>query len=114
MVMNDSLFTTRRASRHEQERLLTSEIGWEEMADRSVIGKNTASPDGMASPATAVGQELDLDGAPRYHEEGQTPPPVDRVYKRRWFGLMQLVLMNIIVSWDVSDRPRHLLRAQPQ
>jgi FLVCR family MFS transporter 7 len=25
-----------------------------------------------------------------------------RVYKRRWFGLMQLVLLNIAVSWDVS------------
>lgn len=24
-----------------------------------------------------------------------------RVYKRRWFGLMQLILLNIIVSWDV-------------
>jgi hypothetical protein len=26
-----------------------------------------------------------------------------KVYKRRWFGLVQLVLLNIIVSWDVSD-----------
>ena len=25
-----------------------------------------------------------------------------KVYKRRWFGLVQLVLLNIIVSWDVS------------
>lgn len=25
-----------------------------------------------------------------------------RVYKRRWFGLTQLVLLNIVVSWDVS------------
>jgi hypothetical protein len=25
-----------------------------------------------------------------------------KVYKRRWFGLLQLTLMNIIVSWDVS------------
>ena len=25
-----------------------------------------------------------------------------RVYKIRWFGLVQLVLLNIIVSWDVS------------
>lgn len=23
-------------------------------------------------------------------------------YKRRWFGLAQLVLLNIVVSWDVS------------
>lgn len=27
---------------------------------------------------------------------------VYKVYKRRWFGLLQLTLMNIIVSWDVS------------
>jgi FLVCR family MFS transporter 7 len=26
-----------------------------------------------------------------------------RVYKRRWFGLAQLVLLNVVVSWDVSD-----------
>ncbi|KAI9717141.1 MAG: hypothetical protein M1812_004889 [Candelaria pacifica] len=26
--------------------------------------------------------------------------PRYRVYKRRWFGLMQLVLLNVIVSWD--------------
>jgi hypothetical protein len=25
-----------------------------------------------------------------------------RVYKRRWFGLVQIVLLNILVSWDVS------------
>lgn len=27
---------------------------------------------------------------------------VYKVYKRRWFGLIQLVLLNIVVSWDVS------------
>lgn len=31
---------------------------------------------------------------------------VYKVYKRRWFGLVQLVLLNIIVSWDVSG-PLH-------
>ena len=37
-------------------------------------------------------------------EEARSPiaPVVYKVYKRRWFGLMQLVLLNIIVSWDVS------------
>lgn len=30
-------------------------------------------------------------------------PTEYRTYKRRWFGLVQLVLMNIIVSWDVSN-----------
>ena len=26
-----------------------------------------------------------------------------KVYRRRWFGLVQLVLLNIIVSWDASS-----------
>ncbi len=26
-----------------------------------------------------------------------------KVYRRRWFGLFQLALLNIIVSWDVSS-----------
>lgn len=26
-----------------------------------------------------------------------------RVYKRRWFGLAQLVFLNIIVSWNVCE-----------
>jgi len=36
--------------------------------------------------------------------EGGTMPGTTeyRVYKRRWFGLVQLTLLNIIVSWDVS------------
>ena len=25
-----------------------------------------------------------------------------KVYRRRWFGLAQLCLLNIVVSWDVS------------
>lgn len=28
--------------------------------------------------------------------------PVYRVYKRRFWGLAQLVLLNIVVSWDVG------------
>jgi hypothetical protein len=28
-----------------------------------------------------------------------------KVYKRRWFGLAQLVLLNVVVSWDVSIYP---------
>lgn len=35
---------------------------------------------------------LQLDSAPEY-----------RVYKRRWFGLIQLVLLNIVVSWNVMS-----------
>jgi FLVCR family MFS transporter 7 len=42
------------------------------------------------------------------HNEGEnlegtvSGGPKFKTYKRRWFGLIQLVLLNIIVSWDVS------------
>lgn len=29
------------------------------------------------------------------------PPPTYKVYKRRFWGLAQLVLLNVVVSWDV-------------
>lgn len=35
---------------------------------------------------------------------GDSGPIVWKVYKRRWFGLAQLVLLNVVVSWDVSSR----------
>lgn len=41
-------------------------------------------------------------------EEEQRPEY--RVYKRRFFGLLQLVLLNIIVSWDVRLTPRILAK----
>jgi hypothetical protein len=31
-----------------------------------------------------------------------TPAPAYKVYKRRFLGLFQLVLLNIIISWDVG------------
>lgn len=35
-------------------------------------------------------------------EHADVDSPIQyRVYKRRYFGLFQLVLLNIIVSWDV-------------
>lgn len=32
---------------------------------------------------------------------------VYKVYRRRWFGLIQLVLLNIVVSWDVRATRVH-------
>ena len=34
-------------------------------------------------------------------EEMPVTRPVYKVYKRRFWGLAQLVLLNIVVSWDV-------------
>lgn len=44
--------------------------------------------EGQSSGGEAVG-----DGAFQFY----------KVYKRRWFGLVQLTLLNIVVSWDVSN-----------
>ncbi|MCJ1408539.1 hypothetical protein MMC19_002614 [Ptychographa xylographoides] len=50
----------------------------------------TAGPDGSGPGGSHRTLEV----------EGDAPPPVYRTYKRRWFGLIQLILLNIIVSWD--------------
>jgi hypothetical protein len=42
------------------------------------------------------------------------PEPHYKVYKRRFFGLGQLVLLNIVVSWDVRENiPFISIYAQP-
>lgn len=45
--------------------------------------------------------------------DGTSSERVYKVYKRRWFGLVQLVLLNIIVSWDVSSSFVHSMMFQP-
>lgn len=49
-----------------------------------------SEPEGVASGSTEGAGELAGDST-----------EVFKVYKRRWFGLVQLVLLNIVVSWDV-------------
>ena len=43
----------------------------------------------------------DQAGDPSRVSDGRTY----RTYKRRWFGVVQLVLLNIVVSWDVRSPP---------
>ncbi|KAH0548550.1 hypothetical protein GP486_007905 [Trichoglossum hirsutum] len=45
---------------------------------------------------------VDTSGSPSggRHEVAAVGTAQYRVYKIRWFGLAQLVLMNIVVSWD--------------
>jgi hypothetical protein len=56
-------------------------------------------PSARAPPGSALSRNADAggDGTERAVSEY-------KVYKRRWFGLVQLTLLNIIVSWDVSDK----------
>ncbi|KAI9798526.1 MAG: hypothetical protein M1825_005331 [Sarcosagium campestre] len=47
-------------------------------------------------------EQTQHDDAATESDHGAASHPINdfRVYKRRWFGLIQLVLLNIIVSWD--------------
>ncbi|CAG8954250.1 hypothetical protein HYFRA_00005870 [Hymenoscyphus fraxineus] len=53
---------------------------------------------GVAPTQRANAHEAAVDGV--NERQGQGDTTVYKVYKRRWFGLVQLVLLNIIVSWD--------------
>ena len=55
---------------------------------------------GESSSSTAQGRSNGNVVAQHQHVPGRTLR--FKVYKRRWFGLLQLTLLNIIVSWDVS------------
>ncbi|KAL7622257.1 hypothetical protein AAE478_007761 [Parahypoxylon ruwenzoriense] len=55
--------------------------------------------DGLtAAHAAAFGQPHEAENASL--EDGDHSSIIYKVYKRRWFGLVQLTLLNIIVSWD--------------
>lgn len=51
-------------------------------------------------------------GSDEHETTIELPPsgPAYRVYKRRFWGLAQLVLLNIIVSWDVRCPPAPAFR----
>jgi MFS family permease len=57
-----------------------------------------------SSDLRTIDSPQELDPAVETHrsllQNGQPTGPTYRVYKRRFFGLLQLVLLNIIVSWD--------------
>lgn len=78
--------------------------------DAEVELQPTQSPlhGGPSAGAVPPGEDGRVGG-----EGGDVPPHEYKVYKRRWFGLVQLTLLNIIVSWDVSTIPFFLLAAFP-
>ncbi|KAI4179915.1 MAG: hypothetical protein L6R41_007564, partial [Letrouitia leprolyta] len=95
MTVDEPISMTRPPA-EEQLHLLTYDL--EPMTEASA-GKQKASMDDHFRRIQSSGQDSAVNGIRGDQEDGQTQP-VYRVYKRRWFGLMQLVLMNIIVSWD--------------
>jgi MFS transporter, FLVCR family, MFS-domain-containing protein 7 len=78
--------------------------------DTSSIGRKTPTPDIRESSASHS-SDLEMVDSPQESdpalgiERSPSRQPITsqttyRVYKRRFFGLSQLVLLNIIVSWD--------------
>ncbi|KAL8661501.1 MAG: hypothetical protein Q9202_005510 [Teloschistes flavicans] len=103
LVMHDTHSSNRPSPREEQQRLLGHGIEWEEMADRSADTKDPIIENTQTRHTTTTTSERGLSSSSSSDAVHRDPAPtttVYRVYKRRWFGLLQLVLMNIIVSWD--------------
>ena len=54
-------------------------------------GARNGTYNGDGTSPTDAGRTVGIRGTGHY-----------KTYKRRWFGLLQLVLLNVVVSWDVS------------
>jgi MFS transporter, FLVCR family, MFS-domain-containing protein 7 len=70
-----------------------------ELAERSSQGnvQKIAGEDGDTATRNSG-----RDGGDSTEIGADAPVTEYKVYKRRWFGLVQLTLLNVIVSWDVS------------
>lgn len=94
--------------REEQEFLLNDCRDSTEMADKSSSGKDPSFTHAETVHQTRT-EESSVPCQSLETSSHDTPRPAQyKVYKRRWFGLMQLVLMNIIVSWDVRAMLIHV------
>ena len=68
------------------------------------IGAQIRSTETTASSSKDTQHEgaSNIDAVPARADGTEAPSTTEyRVYKRRFFGLFQLVLLNVIVSWDV-------------
>ena len=72
---------------------ITDKNGTTETIEFAHNGESSSNAiQGQTDGSALVAQEQHVsDGVQRF-----------KVYKRRWFGLFQLTLLNIIVSWDAS------------
>lgn len=80
-----------------------------------VTPTSTATADAERADKKMGGEEHELpgrDGATiQMTESGEMR--TYRTYKRRWFGLAQLMLLNIVVSWDVSQKHHPTIHISP-
>jgi hypothetical protein len=77
---------------------------WRRHGDKQRLGSQDITMRERSAGNDDADADADADGSVA---EGGTHEY--RTYKRRWFGLVQLTLMNIIVSWDVSQPSQTLL-----
>ena len=85
-----------RTQQHQRQQQSTSDNDPKDIAlqDRGPTASSSSEPDVLSPVGTAQSQQAlsnNGSGAGGY-----------RTYKRRWFGLVQMTLMNIVVSWGVS------------
>lgn len=81
--------------------LRTTESG--ASADPLALSEVTSN-DGLLSEEDGAAEAArGVDGVPNANGDAAYGATTYKVYKRRWFGLFQLALLNIIVSWDVSN-----------
>ena len=89
----------------EGERLLSQDDQFTEMRglDSSRQIPNERGEGGLLEEASQL-ERSGTESTFQLAAEATGGPVVEyKVYKRRWFGLAQLILLNIIVSWDVSN-----------
>lgn len=72
-----------------------------ELPDRTQ-GRSDKGPGGRRFPRLGF-DALFHESRPSQDLIGDGTVEFFKVYKRRWFGLVQLTLLNIVVSWDVSS-----------
>ena len=98
----------------EADHLLSEDEDWMEMAELYQAGTGDKGGESQVHQV----ESRYTDGEPSQMEASRTISREDgdevaladnggyveyRVYKIRWFGLTQLILLNIVVSWDVSS-----------
>lgn len=105
--MHDDV-VARDQSPDEEEGLIRANQNSMEMADLST--KPIANPKGSSHARYTDSEDhADASASRQIVNDGDEVPLAERaqpteyrVYKIRWFGLTQLILLNIVVSWDVS------------
>jgi hypothetical protein len=72
-------------------------------ADPSALSEVRSNDRLLSEEDGAAEAARGIDGVPNANGDAARGATTYKVYKRRWFGLFQLALLNIIVSWDVSN-----------